>query len=50
MAESAHFPGIDELMSDYLEKKVISYWPPYEKIHLSNINKLQKLHKKRLLP
>ena len=49
MAGNSHFPGVEELMSGYIESNVITYWPPYEKVHLSNIDKLLKLYQESLL-
>ena len=49
MAGNSHFPGVEELMSGYIKSHVITYWPPYEKVHLSNIDKLLKLHQESLL-
>ena len=40
--KASYFPGVEELMRDYIEKGVVAYWPPYEKVHLGNIDKLLK--------
>ena len=47
---NAAIPDINTLMRAFLAEGVITYWPPYERVHKNNIEKLKKFYQSNTSP
>ena len=44
---AAAAPDVKSFMAEYLDSGLISYWPPYERVHENNVRKLRTYFKTR---